>query len=79
MPDVLYSLVPPGNAALSLVVDFLDTPKPLASHGTLGKSSPLLDILENKLASRSLHLPDLVGTGVIGQATPVGHSLNHYV
>merc|ERR1719273_3116155 len=48
-----------------------------ASHGTLGNRRPLLQVLEDQLASRSPHLLHSIGLGVVRQPPPVGDSLHH--
>ena len=48
-----------------------------ASHRTLGNRRPLLEVLEDQLASRGPHLLHSVGLGVVRQPPPVGDSLHH--
>ena len=48
-----------------------------ASHRTLGDRRPLLQVLEDQLASRGSHFLDSVRLGVVRQPPPVGDSLHH--
>ena len=48
-----------------------------SSQGTLGNRWTLLEVLDHELASRSPHLLDFVGLGVVGQPTSIGDSLHH--
>ena len=56
---------------------WLDSLQLQASHRTLGDRRPLLQVLEDQLASRSPHLLDSVRLGVVRQPASVGDSLHH--
>ena len=48
-----------------------------ASHGALGDSRPLLQVLEDQLASGGPHLLHSVRLGVVRQPPSIGDSLHH--
>ena len=74
--DGLQPLAHPG---LLLVGRGLDTLQPQAGHGTFGDTGPLLEILEHQFTAGGPYGLGPVGPGVVGKATPVGNSLNHFV
>lgn len=74
--DGLQPLAHPG---LLLVGCGLDTLQPQAGHGTFRDTGPLLEILEHQFTARGPNSLGPVGPGVVGKATPVGDSLNHFV
>ena len=61
----------------TLLRGWLDSLQLQTSHGTLGDRRPLLQVLEDQLASRGSHLLDSVRLGVVRQPPPVGDSLHH--
>merc|ERR1719479_547659 len=70
-------LLAPRQTGLLLVRGWLHSLQLHTSHRTLGNRWPLLEVLEDQLASRGPHLLHSVGLGVVRQPPPVGDSLHH--
>jgi len=71
------SPLPLEQTGLLLVCGRTDTLQMHTSDGALGDRGPLLLVLDDYLATRSLDHPNLVRFGVVRQATPVSNSLHH--
>lgn len=49
-----------------------------AAVTALGRSGELLEVLVDELATRSLHNPSAVGSGVVWRALAEGDALGHF-
>ena len=73
--DGLLSL---AHARLLLVGRGLDTLELESGDGTFGNRGSLLQVLEYQFTAGGTDGLDLIGPGVVGEATPVGDTLNHF-